>query len=353
MPQTDQYPISDLLAWMNEKTLVLNADFQRRSVWPTSAKVFLIDSILRDRPMPNIYIRNKTDLKTRRGYREVVDGQQRLRAINDFASDNLTLTGAAKEFSGKTYNSLDDESKIGFLTYTIGIVQLFNISDTDVLDVFHRINAYGLRLNPQEMRHGKFQGLFRNAVIEATKRWVPLWDTYKLVGLRDRVRMADDELMALVLGIILDGVIDGGQPATNKMYDQYEDNLPSGAEEKLNKTIEFLLKELPTILETGLGRGPHFLMLFAAVAHALFGIPKGDMDDSMPVRDPKALSDMDSVRANLGTLADVLQSPDESLPTHLFPFRLASAGSTQRIRSRRVRFPVLYKALLPLPIQLD
>ena len=205
--------------------------------------------------MPNIYIRTKTDLKTRRGYREVVDGQQRLRAINDFASDNLTLTSAAKEFSGKTYNSLDDASKTAFLTYTIGIVQLFNISDADVLDIFHRINAYGLRLNPQEMRHGKFQGLFRNAVIDATKRWVPLWDTYKLVGLRDRVRMADDELMALMLGVILDGVIDGGQPATNKMYDRYDDNLPHSAEEKLNKTIEFLLKELSTILETGLGRG--------------------------------------------------------------------------------------------------
>ena len=350
MPQTDQYPISDLLAWMNEKSLVLNADFQRRSVWPPSAKVFLIDSILRDRPMPNIYIRTKTDLRTRRGYREVVDGQQRLRAINDFASDNLTLTSVAKEFSGKTYNSLDDASKTAFLTYTIGIVQLFNISDADVLDIFHRINAYGLRLNPQEMRHGKFQGLFRNAVIDATKRWVPLWDTYKLVGLRDRVRMADDELMALMLGVILDGVIDGGQPATNKMYDRYDDNLPHSAEEKLNKTIEFLLKELSTILETGLGRGPHFLILFAAIAHALFGIPKGDMDDSMLVRDPKALSDMHITRANLGTLADVLQSPDESIPTHLFPFRLASAGSTQRIRSRRVRFPVLYKALLPSAI---
>ena len=101
MPQTDQYPISDLLAWMHEKTLILNTDFQRRSVWPPSAKVFLIDSILRDRPMPNIYMRTKTDLRTRRGYREVVDGQQRLLTINDFASDRLTLTNGAKEFAGK------------------------------------------------------------------------------------------------------------------------------------------------------------------------------------------------------------------------------------------------------------
>ena len=350
MPQTDQYPISDLLAWMNEKTLVLNTDFQRRSIWPPSARVYLVDSILRDRPMPNIYIRTKTDLKTRRGYREVVDGQQRLRAINDFATDKLQLTSAAKEFAGKTYSTLDDEYKTTFLEYTIGVVQLFNISDTDVLDVFHRINAYGLRLNPQETRHGQYQGKFRNAVIEASKRWATLWDTYRIVGLRNRVRMADDELMASMLGVILEGVTDGGQRITNRLYDRYDGKLPPSAIRKLDGTIGFLLKELSPILETGLARAPHFLMLFAAVAHALFAIPNGDMGDDMPVRDVSALSDLDMAGANLGTLADILQSPSDSIPTHLFPFRLASAGTTQRIRSRRIRFPGLYRALLPLSI---
>ena len=300
--------------------------------------------------MPNIYMRTKTDLRTRRGYREVVDGQQRLLAINDFASDKLTLTGAAREFKGKKYSTLDDESKTTFLTYTIGVVQLFNISDTDVLDIFHRINAYGLRLNPQEMRHGNYQGLFRNAVIEASKRWVPLWETYNIVGLRDRVRMADDELMALMFGVILEGVTDGGQPVTNRLYNHYDDNLPDDATDKVDKTIEFLLKNLSLILETGLARAPHFLMLFSAVAHALFGIPEGDMEHDMPKQDSRALSDIDVAIANLGTLADILQSPDDSIPSRLFPFRLASAGSTQRIRSRRIRFPVLYRALLPLPI---
>ena len=300
--------------------------------------------------MPNIYIRTRTDLKTRRGYREVVDGQQRLRAISEFATDKLTLTNIAKEFSGNTYSTLGDESKTKFLEYNIGVVQLFNISDTDVLDVFHRINAYGLRLNPQETRHGKYQGRFRNAVVEASQRWVPLWETYRVVGLRSRVRMADDELMASMFGIVLEGVTDGGQRITNKLYDRYDDHLPNNACERLDGTIEFLLKELSPILETGLARAPHFLMLFAAVAHALYGIPTGDMGDDMPDRDPDALSDLDMAKANLGTLADILQSPDDSIPTHLFPFRLASAGTTQRIRSRRIRFPAMYRALRPSAI---
>ena len=298
--------------------------------------------------MPNIYIRTKTDLRTKRAYREVVDGQQRLRAISDFASDNLLLNSTAKEFAGKKYSDLDDESKTQFLTYKIGTVQLFNISDTDVLDIFHRINAYGLRVNSQEMRHGKFQGYFRNAVVDASKRWEPLWDRYRVVGLRNRVRMADDELMALMLGVILEGVTDGGQGKTNRLYERYDDHLPNNAVEKLDKTIEFILVGLDAIMETGLSRGPHFLMLFAAVAHALFGIPDGDIDDvEMPGRHALALKNMDLARSNLGTLADVLQSTDEEIPQHLVPFKIASAGSTQRIRGRKARFLALYRALLP------
>ena len=298
--------------------------------------------------MPNIYIRTKTDLRTRRAYREVVDGQQRLRAIRDFASDKLMLTSTAKEFAGKRYSDLDDEYKTQFLTYTIGTVQLFNITDTDVLDIFHRINAYGLGLNSQEIRHGKYQGIFRNAVVEASKRWEPLWEIYRIVGLRNRVRMADDELMALMFGVILDGVTDGGQGRTNKLYERFDVHLPSNAVQKLDRTIEFILVELAEIMETGLSRGPHFLILFAAVAHALFGIPNGNIDDDeMPARDPRALKNMDLVRSNLGTLADVLQSTDEAIPQHLVPFKLASAGSTQRIRGRKARFLALYRALLP------
>ena len=347
MPQTDQYPISDLLAWMNEKTIVLNADFQRRNVWKASAKVFLIDTILRDRPMPNIYIRTKTDLETRRAFREVVDGQQRLRAIRDFASDKLRLTITAKEFAGRRYSDLDDESKSQFLTYTIGTVQLFNISDTEVLDIFHRINAYGLRLTPQEMRHGEFQGVFRNAVIEASRKWDPLWDTYKVMGLQQRVRMADDELIALMLSVILEGVSDGAQSKTTSLYRRYDDQLPVDVTQKLDWTLEFILSELSVIKDTGLSRGPHFLMLFAAVAHALFGIPQGAIGDEMPSTDPRVLTDLALVRSNLQTLANVFELPDQEIPSHLVPFKIATAGSTQRIRSRKPRFLGLYKALSP------
>lgn len=226
----EQYPITDLIQWLNDKTLIPNPNFQRRPVWPPEAKTYFIDTILRDLPVPNIYFRTVVDLRTKRSYREVVDGQQRLRTIQEFVSGDLILRSRAQEYKGKKYDDLDDEQKRAFLGYTIGVVQLFNAADDLVIDIFRRINAYGLPVNKQELRHAKYaDNAFQIAVEQAAKRWEILWEQYKVISLRGRVRMADDELMAQMLGIILDGVVDGGQPNIDKLYEKHEQGFASDA----------------------------------------------------------------------------------------------------------------------------
>ncbi len=347
----EQYTVSDIITWLDEKTLVLNANFQRRSVWTPIAKTYFIDTILRDLPTHKIYVRTMTDVKTRRSYREVVDGQQRLRTIHEFANNEFALGRRAGEFEGKRYEYLDEEDQQRFLSYGISVEQLFNANDEKVLDIFHRLNAYGLALNPQELRHGKYQGAFRWAVIEASSRWSILWENYRVVGLRARVRMADDELMAQMFGVILEGVVDGGQPAIERLYKDYDGGLPTGAVEKLDETLDYIVENLSEVMEGPLSRAVHFLMLVAAVAHAQVGIPKGSIPaEEMSKRDPRALSDISAARSNLGVLADVLELGEEEVPERFVAFRIASAGTTQRIRSRKVRFPLLYQALLPDPI---
>ena len=120
---------------------------------------------------------------------------------------------------------------------------------------------------------------------------------------------------------------------------------------QLDQVIEKIL-DCRLILEgTPLARGPHFLMLFAAVSHALFGIPAGDIDpDEMPGREGEALTDLLVIQANLGMLTDVIQMDEREVSKRFFAFKYASAGSTQRIRSRKPRFLTLSKALLPEPL---
>lgn len=353
-----QYPVTDLYQWFHDGTLVLNPEFQRRDNWTPSARSYLIDTVLRGMPIPNIYMRMLTNITTQKSYREVVDGQQRLRTIFGFVDGLFALGGIAKEFAGKKYENLDEEDRRRILGYQLGVVQLFDATDDVVLDIFQRLNAYGLSLNSQELRHGKYQGgkykgEFRRAVIEASERWVVLWDQYKIVSVRARVRMADHELMAQMLGVILQGIVDGGQPSITRLYELYDEDVPKSAIEQLDRTIKYIIENLSEILHTRLAAAPHFLLLFAAVSHAVSGIPKGNMGPphaAMPDRDPKALTDLVVANTNLWVLAGVLEATEEEVPRRFREFKLASLRSTQRISSRSHRFPVLYRALLATEI---
>ena len=93
-----QYPISDLYGWIKNKELTLAPEFQRGETWTASAISFFIDTLLRDLPIPPVYIRLVTDTDTKTSYREVVDGQQRLSAIVKFIDGQLVLDKRSKEF---------------------------------------------------------------------------------------------------------------------------------------------------------------------------------------------------------------------------------------------------------------
>ena len=70
----------------------------------------------------------------------------------------------------------------------------------------------------------------------------------------------------------------------------------------------------------------------------------------MPQIDPRALSDIGLAHSNLMTLADLFDMSADEVPQRLASFKVAIAGTTQRIRSRSVRFQTMFRALLPDPI---
>jgi len=345
-----QYTIADFLEWYRKKQLKLNPDFQRRSVWTQAAKSYLIDTILRDYPIPKIYIRSRIDLETKKSYREVVDGQQRLRAIIEFANGKLVLGSRAKEFKGHRYSTLPEDLQEHFLSYTVAVELLINASDEEVLEIFSRLNSYNVRLNDAELRHAEFQGEFKWAVYDTSMKWgKDLWERFSILSMRQRVRMLDDSLMAEMFGVVLEGVTDGGQRNIRKLYTKYDKDFPDKEETvaKVNRTIEFVVRNLAPAIDGPISRAPHFLMLYAAVAYASFGIPQGQMSNQMPEREPQSLSDIPIAIENLSYLSQILESDEPPSEAHLKEFWMASSGTTQRIASRRKRFPVYFRALLP------
>ncbi|HTW88178.1 MAG TPA: DUF262 domain-containing protein, partial [Candidatus Binataceae bacterium] len=175
-----QYRVSDFIAWQREGTLELNPNFQRRSVWKKPAKSFLVDTILRGLPIPIIFLRDlRTDLKTLKAKREVVDGQQRIRTIFSFVDpalvpqykpdrDDFTIDAIHNpDLGDRRFAALDKSDRQKILDYQFSVHSF--PADTDdklILQIFARMNATGVRLNAQEIRNAEFFGKFKTIAYE-------------------------------------------------------------------------------------------------------------------------------------------------------------------------------------------
>ena len=344
----EQYRISDFIDWRKQKRLNLNPDFQRGSVWSPAARTFLIDTILRQLPIPKVYLRTKIDVATKMTVRDVVDGQQRMRAILDFANDVFPLNKRAGEFVGLKYSTMSEEQQEIFLSYPIAVDQLVNASDTDVLEVFARLNSYTVVLNAAEKRHAKYQGDFKFAVRNAAQRWGKLWEVYNILTVKDRVRMLDDSLMAEMFGVLLDGISDGGQTKIDALYKKYDSGFDVGIIKRLDSTLQFFEKHLADgLADTPLLRPPHFLMLFSALAAILVGIPSNAQIPIITQLKARELKNgLDRAREQLLQLGSIIGSDSEP-PKRFLQFLKASRSTTHRISSREIRFPVFVQALTP------
>jgi hypothetical protein len=158
--------------------------------------------------------------------------------------------------------------------------------------------------------------------------------------------MLDDSLTAEMVGVLLDGVRDGGEPKIDALYKKYDATFDASSITKFDKVLKYLAETFaPSLIDTPLLNPPHLLMLFSGIAYLLVGIPNGDMKQEELANLPKAMpKDLDKVRDHLLLLAALIDSDIEPGPP-LTDFWKASRSSTQRIASRRVRFPVFVRML--------
>lgn len=340
-PQT--FSINDFLKWNVDQELELNPKFQRGSVWTPPARTYLIDSILRGYPIPKLLLRTTVDRDSRRTVRDVVDGQQRLRTIFDFADGKFALGPKANDFQGQRYADLDDDLKDAFLAYKLTCEQLINASDDDVLEVFVRINSYAIPVNDPELRNARYENDFSELVKSIAKESRSAWDL-GILSNRERVRMLDQSVIAEILGFWLFGVTDGGEQRLNRLYEELK-HTPATKLPPADQVLD-LLDNAALLLEPMRGeplvQRPHFLMIIAALMYKVGVLPEGRLSfDGAPA--PAALLvDQDAAREELATLNSALAG--ESTSVDLTDFVQARA-SAQRIKSRQVRFDVITKAL--------
>ena len=141
-----------------------NPDFQRPAVWTTGQKQLLIDTILREYDVPKLYWR-KVGAKPDRY--DVVDGQQRLRAIWSFFDGEFRCAKNAEpidelEIAGFSYDELSDDLRMQFDVYPLDIVILEETDEDEVREMFIRLQN-GTTLKAQEKRNA-YPGKMRDFV---------------------------------------------------------------------------------------------------------------------------------------------------------------------------------------------
>lgn len=196
------HPISDLRDWSTNGRLELRPSFQRKEVWNPAARIMLIDTILRQVPMPKMFLWN--EIRNEQTYRQVIDGQQRISAILAFLRDEFALDEPySGPFAGKKFSELPSEVRNKILQYKIDYNEAIGFTEEEVREVYSRVNKYSLPLNKQELRRADFPGRFLDLATELSLD--EYLDDSRVFTVGQRRRMGDVEFVSEVLAGMLEG----------------------------------------------------------------------------------------------------------------------------------------------------
>lgn len=161
--------------------------YQRRDRWNDDRKSLLIESFIMNIPVPPVFLYEKEFNQY-----EVMDGQQRITALQDFYNDEFKLTNLEywPELEGRKYSTLPEKIRAGIDRRSLSSIVLLKESATDDKEVslirrvvFDRLNRGGIRLERQEIRNALFASPFNELLHKLSK----------LEYFRKAWRIAEDE----------------------------------------------------------------------------------------------------------------------------------------------------------------
>jgi hypothetical protein len=170
------YPVDGLVKRISQEDVIVprfslepeegqsTVGFQREFVWKKPQADRFIESLLLGLPVPGIFLVKETN-----GKHLVLDGQQRLRTLDNFYSGifqgkEFVLENVQDQWKGKTYKTLhpDDRRRLDDSIIHATIVRQDEPTEDEssVYLIFERLNSGGTFLQPQEIRVALYHGEF-------------------------------------------------------------------------------------------------------------------------------------------------------------------------------------------------
>lgn len=238
---TKPFTIANLGFLIDTKKIWLNPTYQREAVWTRSQKQLLLDSLLQDIDIPKLYFRS-IDVD---GYHyEVVDGQQRLRAISEFLRSEFPLSDDADKVEGLAVGGAKMKELHHLIQMKLQNTQLDvcvlqkGYSDDDIEEIFLRLQN-GTPLNAAEKRRA-LPGNMRTVVEELASHSLFSVDFCGFTG----KRFAYEDAVAKLLHLTIEGHITDIKHSTLKRTYEANKNLKLSdpAPSSLKSALNYLAK---------------------------------------------------------------------------------------------------------------
>lgn len=294
--------------------LKVNAEYQRAAVWTQSQQKRLIDSVLRCYPLPSFYFHHK--VRNVAGMRseglEVIDGQQRINALYEFAENAFKLFDPAKDDKAARFPKFIKESPCPwarcdflalapglqeqFLETRVFVVKVSTQVEDEARDLFIRLQA-GLPLNAQEKRDA-WPGGFTELVLKLGGKQeiarYPGHDFFRhLLKTSSRDRGAVRQLCAQICMLFLEQAAHGNwiDIGTQDVDDYYYRNLGFDI---TGPGVARLVKILDLAVQLFEGHGKPKLKAYEAIHLVL--LLDGLIDDYSPSWRPNFIAAYESFR---------------------------------------------------------
>lgn len=273
------------ISWFREHYLngglSIKPPFQRRPVWTPRQKCYLIETILLEFPIPEIYVQRSVTAEGVEAF-AIVDGQQRIRSVlqfigsesdeeerefNGFVLDRLESTSS---WSGLSFADMSDEQKKAFYSYLFTVRYLDTESDEDTKDVFRRLNKYLTPLKPQELRNATYSGPFAKLAEKLADD--EYWAENRIITPASIRRQGDVEFVSELMIGTLHGPQGGAASIIDHyyaMYEDYDDEFPDqrALVAAFGRTLDMIRDVLPNLKIFRWGNKTDFYTMFVAFAH--------------------------------------------------------------------------------------
>ncbi|MGR3937019.1 DUF262 domain-containing protein [Streptomyces sp. BRA346] len=308
--------------------------YQRGPVWQRKKQQLLIDSILRGYDMPKIYLRKISGGKYKY---EVIDGQQRLRALWAFLDDEYTIGSESEDLpgdlTGKFYSqvSKDDQDKVGL--FKVSISEIRDASDLSVRELFLRLQN-GVSLNQAEKRNA-VAGPVRDFVNELAEEH----SLFPALTAKENERFSWQELAALALRLELaEGPADLKAKDLNAMYENQSFSPQGDAAKNCKATLDVMWRVArlaPGSIKTRWGFVDLYLALRALrVEHDLRRRERSILENHLELEKQRLDAQSGSLDELLGTDENGERDPAKSeLFTYISAFS-REGGTRKNIEAR-------------------